>query len=732
MTDARVRQETLLAVAANTERRHQRDTSTADPVRVFACDVFTPDVMQERLPKHVFRAVQRTMTIGERLDQSTADTVANAMKDWAIEKGATHYTHWFQPLTGVTAEKHDTFLVPRDPSSSMAEFSGAQLIQGEPDASSFPSGGLRATFEARGYTAWDATSPVFLRRSGDTVTLCIPSVFVAYDGHALDLKTPLLRSMDALSKQALRVLEFFDAADGVGRVTATCGAEQEYFLIDRRYYLSRPDLLLAGRTLFGSPSAKDQQLEDHYFGAIPERVLRFMSACEEELYRLGVPVKTRHNEVSPGQYEIAPTFSSLNIASDHQQLIMQTLERVAPHFGLECLLHEKPFAGVNGSGKHSNWSMSTDTGINLLDPQDETHTNMQFLVFLCAVVRAVDMQAGLLRASIADAGNDHRLGANEAPPAILSIFLGDGLQSIIDQLEKGTPKTTPSKRRLDLGAKTLPQLQKDTGDRNRTSPFAFTGNKFEFRALGSSSTVAWPNIVLNTIVADALAHITDELRKAAGANPTDAKRRTAVKNVLGKIIKDHKRVIFNGDNYDEAWHKEAEKRGLPHLRNTPDALPELVKKEAIGVLSKHGVLSKAELQSRYNVYLEQYAKEISIEASMTSQIARTSIIPAALRYQTEIAEAVAATEAAGVDCSDLRADLEDYADLVRRAKAATSALDEAIAGNGYKSELKHAVAVRDNIIPKMNDVRELCDELERNVADDLWPMPKYQEMLFVR
>jgi len=699
----------------------------------FGLDVFSERVMQARLPKQVFRSVLRTIRMGEKIDPAHADTIANAMKDWAIENGATHYTHWFQPLTGSTAEKHDSFITPDGHGGIITEFSGSQLVQGEPDASSFPSGGVRATFEARGYTAWDATSPVFLSRTGKSVTLCIPTAFVSYTGEALDKKTPLLRSMDAVSKQAMRILRLFGTDRGVSRVYATCGAEQEYFLIDRHYYLMRPDLLMANRTLFGRKPPKDQQLEDHYFGSIPERVHEFMASCEAELFRLGVPVKTRHNEVAPAQFEIAPVFENANVASDHQQLVMKVLRSTAPKYGLQCLLHEKPFAGVNGSGKHNNWALATDTGVNLLDPQDETHTNMQFLVFLCAVIRAVDIHADLVRASVAHAGNDHRLGANEAPPAIISIFLGDMLEDIINQLEKGEAKKTIKGGSLDLGALTLPQLPRHAGDRNRTSPFAFTGNKFEFRAVGSSQSVAWPNCVLNTIVAESLDFIATALEKTLGKQPTEAKLKSAVWSVLQDIVKEHKRVVFHGDNYTEEWHKEAERRGLPNLRDTVSALACLGTKTAAAMFKKYGVLSEVELDSRRSIFLEQYIKAITIEAKTMVSMGRTLVLPAALRYQAELADTVCATEAAGVSPDSAREELAGFVDLAARFRAAVSALEKAIEKDGHhKDELAHAKHLRDGIKPLMTEVREAADALEGFVPDELWPLPTYREMLFVK
>lgn len=695
-------------------------------------DAFGVRTMRERLPKDVFKSVMRTIELGERLDPSIANTVANAMKDWAIERGATHYTHWFHPLTGATAEKHDSFLSPDGQGGSLAEFNGNQLIQGEPDASSFPSGGVRQTFEARGYTAWDATSPVFISRGTESATLCIPTVFVSYTGEALDKKTPLLRSIDAVSSQAMRILRLFGSDEGVSRIFATCGPEQEYFLIDRRYYLSRPDLLMCGRTLFGAASQKHQQLDDHYFGSIPDRVQSFMVEAEARLHALGVPVKTRHNEVAPAQYELAPEFETTNIAVDHQQMTMQILQTSAPKLGLQCLMHEKPFAGVNGSGKHVNWSLSTNTGTNLLDPRDETHSNMQFLVVLAAVIRAVDMHADLLRASIASASNDHRLGANEAPPAIISIFLGDMLSDIVNQLEKGSATSTKKGTDMELGARTLPQIPRHSGDRNRTSPFAFTGNKFEFRAVGSSASIAWPNAVINTIVAESLDYAASELEKAVGANPTEAKLKAAVKKLLKQIIKDHKRIIFDGDNYSQEWHEEAEKRGLPNLKDTVDALDPLKTKKAKDLFKKYGVLNTVELEARYETYIEQYATKIRIEADTMVTIASTMILPAAIRYQGQVAEAVAKTRSADVDCEELRASLADLAEMVSQLKSNTASLQSIMENQRNLHGYEAAKVLRDKAIPAMNDLRTVADTLENIVADDLWPLPKYREMLFIR
>ncbi|MBN8596637.1 MAG: glutamine synthetase III [Planctomycetes bacterium] len=707
--------------------------NTGDAVtQTFGADVFNERVMRQRLPKDVFKQLQRTIKHAEPLDHELADIVAAAMKDWAIEHGATHYTHWFQPLTGTTAEKHDAFLVPDGTGGALSEFSGSALVQGEPDASSFPSGGLRATFEARGYTAWDPTSPVFLNRAGGGVTLCIPTAFVSWTGVALDHKTPLLRSMDALSEQAMRILKIFGTDQGVSRVICTAGAEQEYFLIDQSYYAERPDLIACDRTLFGAKPPKHQQLEDHYFGSIPQRVIAFMVESERELYRLGVPVKTRHNEVAPGQFELAPIFETANLACDHQMIVMETLKKVANRHRLQCILHEKPFAGINGSGKHLNWSMSTDTGTNLLDPRDDTHTNMQFLVFLCAVIRAVDLYADLLRASVASANNDHRLGANEAPPAIMSVFLGDMLSDIIDQVESGSPKSTMKGGKLDLGARTLPQLPRHTGDRNRTSPFAFTGNKFEFRAVGSSQSVAWPATVLNTIVAESLDYLATQLEKTLGANPSESKLQSAVKSLLQKTVKQHKRVIFNGDGYDQAWHTEAEKkRKLPNLRNSVDALPVLTSKKNIELFKKYGVLNKVESESREHIYIEKYNKQVLIEAETASIMARTLVLPAAIRQQTEIAESVAAIKAAGSDSKSMKAELDDFCDLVSQLRSKIGKLDKAI-DTEIPDEHKKSIHLHENVLGAMGELRSVVDELETRVSHDLWPLPGYREMLSIR
>src|SRR3954466_12987445 len=609
---------------------------TAPQVRateLFGSLVFSDEVQRARLPKQVYKALRRTVTKGEPLESTAADAVASAVKDWALEHGATHYTHWFQPLTGITAEKHDSFLSPTPEGGAIAEFAGKELIQGEPDASSFPSGGMRSTFEARGYTAWDPSSPPWLLSNPNATTLVIPTAFVSWTGEALDKKTPLLRSMEALSKQAVRVLKLFGST--AERVITTCGPEQEYFLIDRYFYLSRPDLINAGRTLFGARPPKGQELEDQYFGAIPERVMAFMSEVESELYKVGVPVKTRHNEVAPSQYEIAPIFENANVATDHQMIMMETLKRTAPKFGLACLLHEKPFAGVNGSGKHLNWSMSDDEGHNLLSPGANPHDNMQFLVFCTAVIRAVNKWQGLLRASIASAGNDHRLGANEAPPAIISIFLGDLLTDIFEQIEKGGAKSTKQGGMLDTGVIALPKLPRDAGDRNRTSPFAFTGNKFEFRAVSSNQSIGYPNIALNIAVTESLDYIATELEKATGAGKTLA---AAVADLLPRIIKDNKQIIFNGNGYTPEWEKEAKKRGLLNLKNTVDALPQLVAKEAVALFDKYKILNERELHARYEIMVETYNKTVNVEGQLMVLMANRYILPAAFAYQKAVAD----------------------------------------------------------------------------------------------
>ncbi|MDO8795775.1 MAG: glutamine synthetase III [Vicinamibacterales bacterium] len=701
-------------------------TSPSSIADLFGSLVFNDKEQEARLPKVAYKALRATITRGESLDAATADAVASALKDWAVEHGATHYTHWFQPLTGITAEKHDSFLWPTPEGKALIEFSGKELIKGEPDASSFPSGGMRSTFEARGYTAWDPTSPPFLHVDGNSVTLVVPTAFVSWTGEALDKKTPLLRSMEALSRQAVRVLKLFGST--ATRVTTTCGPEQEYFLIDRNFFFARPDLINAGRTLFGAKPPKGQEMEDQYFGSIPERVLACMADTETELYKIGVPVKTRHNEVAPSQYEIAPVFENANVAADHQLMTMDMLKRIAPKYGLECLLHEKPFAGVNGSGKHNNWSMSDEFGNNLLSPGATPHDNMQFLVFCAAVLRAVDRWQGLLRASIASAGNDHRLGANEAPPAILSIFLGDQLADIFEQIEKGSAKTTKQGGTLDVGVSSLPKLPRDAGDRNRTSPFAFTGNKFEFRAVSSGQNIGWPNMVLNVAAADALESIADELEQAVAKGEELNK---AVAKLLTKITKQHKRIIFNGNGYSKEWEKEAAKRGLLNHKNTVDALPELIKPAVIKVLEKHKVLNAREVHARYEIYLEAYNKTINVEGQLMVLIANRYILPAALDFQRQVAQSVSAVRTAGGTSVQGKKLLVKYIKLVDRLKVQADALDTLLAHSTPSAE-KHAKYMRDKVLPAMNRLREVGDELEVLTPHGLWPLPTYREMLFVK
>jgi glutamine synthetase len=687
--------------------------------QIFASNVFSVAVQRRRLPKHVFKALQRTLERGEALDTTLADAVAQAMKEWAMEKGATHYTHWFQPLTGSTAEKHDSFYGPAGDGTALAEFSGKELIQGEPDASSFPTGGIRATFEARGYTAWDPTSPAFILENPNGALLCIPTAFTSWTGEALDHKIPLLRSMDALSGAAMRALELL-SVDDAARVFTTIGCEQEYFLIDEQYYFERPDLLTTGRTLFGAKPPKGHELDDHYFGSIPERILACMLETEVELAKLGVPIKTRHNEVAPNQYEVAPIFENSNVGADHQMLTMQILQNTARRYGLVCLLHEKPFAGVNGSGKHNNWSMGTDTGLNLLDPGDTPHENLNFLFFCAAVIQAVNKHQALLRASIANAGQDHRLGANEAPPAIISIFLGAELEKVFTAIEAGKAQTSKPGSFLGLGTPVLPPLPLHGGDRNRTSPFAFTGNKFEFRALGSSQSPALPNTVLNTIVAESIDELADKLKTALKASGVTLEK--AVAKVVKEVWAANKQVVFDGDGYSEEWHSEAEKRGLVNLRTTPDALPWLVDKQTVAAFKKYKVLSKRELESRLEVFTEQYAVNINIEAETAAQIARTMLLPAAVRHLNEL-------KATGLD--ELVAEVEP---LVKELHYALVKLEDANLSDNQpdSSAMKWATYMRDTVIPAMDDVREVADRLEKLVADDLWPLPKYSEMLFIK
>jgi glutamine synthetase len=701
---------------------------------VFGSLAFNDQVQQARLPKSVYKSLRQTITHGKPLDIDTADAVATALKDWAVEHGASHFTHWFQPMTGITAEKHDSFYNPTADGRAIAEFGGKELVKGEPDASSFPSGGMRSTFEARGYTAWDPTSPPWLLVNGNSCTLVIPTAFVSWTGEALDKKTPLLRSMEALSTQAVRVLKLFGS--NASRVTATCGPEQEYFLIDRNFYFARPDLINAGRTLFGARPPKGQEMEDQYFGSIPERVLACMAEFEAELYRVGVPIKTRHNEVAPSQYEVAPIFESANVATDHQMMTMETMKRIAPRYGLACLIHEKPFAGINGSGKHLNWSIGDDLGNNLLNPGDTPHQNIQFLFFCTAVIRAVDKFQGLLRMSVAHAGNDHRLGANEAPPAILSVFLGDMLTDIFEQVEKGGAKSTKMGGLLDMGVSVLPNLPRDAGDRNRTSPFAFTGNKFEFRAVGSTQNVAFPATCLNVAVAESLDAMATELEEtlANGKGGKSAKADTfneAVGALLKKTVKQHKRVIFNGNGYSDEWQKEAGKRGLLNLKNTVDALPQIIQPAVVKTFEKFKVLNERELHARYEINLENYSKTINVEAQLMVLMANRYILPAALEYQKRVGESVAAARAGGVPSKEGQKHLAKIVGLVDKFRAQTERLTGQLEHNGGSAE-PHAKYMRDCIVPAMAALRDVGDQLEVVIPHEIYPLPTYREMLFVK
>ncbi len=728
MSSVNTRQQAIKAIAGADHQLQRVNFQGTHIQELFGDSVFSEAVQRARLPKPVFKALQRTIKLGEPLPADIADAVANAMKDWAIEKGATHFTHQFQPMTGLTAEKHDSFIVPTGDGRAILEFSGKELIKGEPDASSFPSGGIRSTFEARGYTAWDPTIPAYILESPNGATLVIPTAFLSWTGEALDKKTPLLRSMEALSRQALRILKLFGNKEA-RKVFTTVGPEQEYFLIDKAFFYLRPDLINAGRTLFGAPPPKGQELEDQYFGHIPERVLACMADCEAQLFKLGVPVKTRHNEVAPSQYEIAPIFEDSNLATDHQLLTMEVIRKTAPRYGLAALFHEKPFAGINGSGKHNNWSMATDAGENLLNPGDTPHDNAQFLVFCVAVIRAVAKYPELLRVSVSGAPNDHRLGANEAPPAIISVFLGDQLQDVINQLEAGGAKTTKQGGFMEIGVSVLPKLPRDPGDRNRTSPFAFTGNKFEFRAVGGSQSISGPNTVLNTIVAESLDYVATNLEKAVNGGK-DLHR--AIQDLLPGIIKESKKVLFHGDNYSAEWHKEAEKRGLPNLRNTVDALPVILRPDSVELFSKYRVYSEGELKSRYAILAEQYVKNLNVEAKLTAFMARTMIVPAAVRYQGELATAVNATKAAGVDNSAQVELLKSLTSTLNEFQKATATLDHAINHTADGDLTAHAKHARDAILPAMGAVRALGDKLETMVADDYWPLPTYREMLFIK
>lgn len=692
----------------------------------FACNVFNDKVMRERLPKDVYKILRKTIDEGLTLDEEIADSVANAMMQWALEHGATHYTHWFQPLTGITAEKHDSFIMNAPNNTAICEFSGKALIKGEPDASSFPSGGLRATFEARGYTAWDCTSPAFLKEDQAGVTLCIPTAFCAYTGQALDKKTPLLRSMEALSTQAVRVLRHLGDMD-TRRVTASAGAEQEYFLVSKEAYDRRPDLVFTGRTLFGAKPPKRQEMDDHYFGVLKEKVAVFMKQIDEELWKLGVYSKTKHNEVAPAQHELAPIYDDVNLATDHNQLVMETMRKVAKRNGFECLLHEKPFDGVNGSGKHNNWSITTDTGINLLNPGKNPHENIIFLVFVCAIVQAIDEHAALLRASAANAGNDHRLGANEAPPAIISVCFGEQLTKILEGIADRNDILSDDER-LDMGVATLPDLLLDDTDRNRTSPFAFTGNKFEFRMVGSSASIAGPNTVLNTIVADSLCQFADRM-------DTMKNVKEEVFDLLTATMKKHKRVIFNGNSYSEAWKEEAEKRGLPNIDNSVDAYKAYITPDSIRMFEKHGVYSEEELNARYEIKLEKYTKVLNIEAQTMVQMGKRRILPACVKFAGQVAESIlkirevssafdtSAQEKLLHEVTETIKAFSEHLDILEQSAQKSSALDT-------DNILNQAVFCRDELSRKMHRLREDGDKLETLVDETMWPMPDYSELLF--
>ena len=687
----------------------------------FGSMVFDDRVMRATLSADVYRSLKRTIDRGAQLDISVANAVANAMKDWAVAHGATHYTHWFQPLTGITAEKHDSFITPAPDGSVIMEFSGKELIKGEPDASSFPSGGLRATFEARGYTAWDPTSYAFIKGK----TLCIPTAFCSYGGEALDKKTPLLRSMEALNRQALRILRLFGNT-GVKCVRTSVGPEQEYFLIDKEMYDKRKDLIYTGRTLFGAKSPKGQELDDHYFGVIKPRVEAYMADLNEELWKLGVLAKTEHNEVAPAQHELAPIYSTTNIATDHNQLTMEIMQKVASRHGLVCLLHEKPFAGVNGSGKHNNWSMATDKGVNLLTPGETPYENAQFLLFLCAVLKAVDDYQDLLRIAVATAGNDHRLGANEAPPAVLSVFLGDELTAVLDAIENDKPYSGKKKTQLKLGVDVLPLFQKDTTDRNRTSPFAFTGNKFEFRMLGSSNSIACANIMLNAAVAESLKQYADRLEGVEDFN-------TALHLMIKKTIKDHKRIIFNGNGYDEAWIKEAERRGLSNYRTTPDCMPHLLDKKNVDMLVSHGVYSETELRSRCDIMLDNYCKAVLIEAETMVDMAERQMIPAIEKYVSEICKTAISKKnfAPDISCDYEHGLVKSLSQSIERAAACTAELKEVVARvRDFCGIISEADFIRDEILPRMGALRAVVDEAETKTAAEYWPVPTYGELLF--
>ena len=690
---------------------------------LYGSNVFNDAVMCERLPKRVYKELKRTIEKGEELNPEIADVVAEAIKSWAIEKGATHYTHWFQPMTGITAEKHDAFIAPTEDGKAIMEFAGKELIKGEPDGSSFPSGGIRATFEARGYTIWDCTSPAFLKEDASGVTLCIPTIFCAYTGEALDKKTPLLRSMEAISKQALRVVRLFGDTTAT-KVTPSVGAEQEYFLVDKKLFDQRKDLMFTGRTLFGAMPPKGQELDDHYFGTIKERVACYMNDLNRELWKLGISAKTQHNEVAPAQHELAPIYDDSNIAADHNQLIMEYMKKIALRHGLVCLLHEKPFAGVNGSGKHNNWSITTDTGINLLDPGKEPHKNKRFLLFLLAVIKAVDENAALLRLAASNPGNDHRLGANEAPPAIISIFLGEQLEDILDQIENGNLSSSKGTTQMSLGVSTVPKLNKDATDRNRTSPFAFTGNKFEFRMVASSISISCPTYMLNTFVAEALCQFADELEKADDFDK-------ALDELLVRTIKEHKRVIFNGDGYSKEWEEEAARRGLPNLKSVVDAVSSFTEPRAVKMFEKHGVLTEIECHARAEVTYEDYTKKIDIEAKTAIQMVSKEIMPAVMKYAKEVADTVASLKAVGADASVEEELLGRITSNLKAANEALKNLTVAVEkGDSIKDFTESAFFFKDVVFPAMSALRTPIDELETMVDEKVWPMPTYGDLLF--
>ena len=690
---------------------------------IYGSSVFNDAVMRERLPKKVYKELKKSISTSTELTPDIAEVVANAMKDWAIEKGATHYTHWFQPMTGITAEKHDAFISPTDDGKAIMEFSGKELIKGEPDASSFPSGGLRGTFEARGYSVWDCTSPAFLKEDAGGVTLCIPTAFCSYTGEALDKKTPLLRSMEAISKQALRILKLFGDTETT-KVTTSVGPEQEYFLVDKEMYNRRKDLIFTGRTLFGAMPPKGQQLDDHYFGTIRERVAAYMKDLDVELWKLGISAKTEHNEVAPAQHELAPIYDDTNIATDHNQLVMEYMKKLAPRHGFECLLHEKPFAGVNGSGKHNNWSMATDTGKNLLDPGKEPHKNKLFLTVLLAVIKAVDENAVLLRLGASNAGNDHRLGANEAPPAIISIFLGEQLEDILEQIENGSLTSSKSETSMKIGVSTMPSIKKDVTDRNRTSPFAFTGNKFEFRMVASSESIACSNYILNTIVAESLKQFADELEKADNFDE-------ALEKLMQKVVKEHKRVIFNGNGYSDEWLEEAARRGLPNCKSVVDSVYAMTEPRTIKMFKDHGVLTEVECASRAEIAYESYTNRVLIEARTMIDMAAKQIKPAVIAYAKTVADTVSSIETVGADSSVERELLTNITANIKALDTAYKKLSEAITKSDTISEVKDkAMFVKDEVFTAMGELRAPADELEMLVDEEYWPFPTYGDILF--